>query len=95
MIKQTLWSTPSSLSNVEGTTVDNRIHFPRLRIHNRLLGLNNRRLALVVHADDLVAELEFPACAAGRQLLEHGELALAVDDAPGVEVGYARDGTAF
>lgn len=93
--RQTLRPTPTTLPNIERATIDNRIHLARLRIDNRLLGLNNRGLALVVHADDLVAQLEFPTRTAGRQLLEHGDLALAVDDAPGVEFGHARDGTAF
>ncbi|KAH0499166.1 hypothetical protein TgHK011_006377 [Trichoderma gracile] len=49
------------------------------------------RAALVVDAEDLLAELELAAGRGDGQGLEELDLALAVDDAARVEVGDAGD----
>lgn len=54
-----------------------------------MLGLNDgARLALVIDSDDFVPELELATLARGREGLQYGELALAIDSMAVVQVGH-------
>lgn len=92
-IQCTFRTTPIPLSNIKPTANGFGIHLASLLVHNLLLRLNDgARLALVVHAHDLGAQLELAALAGDGQGLEKGHFALAVDDAAVVEFGDVGDG---
>lgn len=52
---------------------------------------NGTSLALVINANDLIAELELAAGGGSREGFEEGDFALAIEDAAGVEFGDAGD----
>jgi hypothetical protein len=93
--KLTLRSAPSSLSDVEAASDRPRVRLTALCVHEALLGLYDRSwLALVVHTQDLAPDFEFAAFGAYGQWLEELDLALAIEDAFGIELGNAIDGSA-
>ena len=88
-----LWTAPVALPDVERTSHNPGVDLSRGLVNNLLLILNHAAcLALVVHADDLGAELKGLALRGRWQWLEEGDESLAVYDAAGVEFRYARDG---
>lgn len=92
----TLRATPIALSNKECGTLGLRVYFTRLTIDDRLLRLKHTScFSLVVDANDFIAEFKLPACAAYREGFQHGEFALAVHYAAGVEFRDSRDRVSF
>jgi hypothetical protein len=86
----TLRSSPTTLPNVKPTSHGPGIHLARRFIHKRLLRLDDRsRLALVIHTQHLASYFEALALGCHRERLEELELALAVKDMLGVELGDA------
>jgi hypothetical protein len=91
--RRALRTTPIALSHKERTPHNPSIALPGLLINNILLVLDDgTSLAFVVDADDFVAELELAAGGGGREGLEEGDFALAVEDAAGVEFWDIGDG---
>lgn len=87
-----LGAAPVALGDVEGRRGDARVDVARGDVDEvRLRVDDGAGPALVVDADDLGAGLELAAGAGGGEGLEELDLALAVDDAAGVEGGNAGD----
>ena len=88
-----LGTTPVALPDEERTSNYPAIGLSRGLVNDALFGLNHTAcLALVVHADDLGAELEGLALGSRGQRLEEGDESLAVYNAAGVKFRHARDG---
>ena len=87
----TLRTTPIALSHVERTPDNLRVDIPLL-IDKRLLYLDDRRLSLIVHAQDTTTDLELLPGATRREWLVEGDLAFAVDHASRVKVGNTWNG---
>ena len=88
----TFRTTPIPLPDIEPAAHSLSIHLSSLLVNDLLLRLDDgARLALVVHAHNLGAELELAAFARDGQGLEKGDFALAVDDAAAVEFGDVGD----
>ena len=91
-----LWSTPVTLADEESRADGAGIDLPGLGINQLLLGVDNGTgLALVVDADNLVAELELASRRGWWEWLQELDRALAVKDTAGVELWniWDRDGT--
>lgn len=88
MLKLTLGTTPATLANQEAAAQNLGVHLAGLRIHDRLLGLNDGTgLALVIYSDDLVAQLELPSGTRWGQRLQDCNLALAIHAMAVIQVG--------
>jgi len=86
----TLRSSPTTLPDVKPTPHGSGIHLARRFIHKRLLRLDDSsRLALIIHTQHLASYFEAHALGCHRERLEELELALAVKDMLGVELGDA------
>jgi hypothetical protein len=91
-LKLTLGTTPATLANQEAAAQNLGIHLAGLRINDRLLGLNDGTgLALVIHSDDLVAQLKLPSGTRRGQWLQDCNLALAIHSVAVIQVGNTRD----
>jgi len=89
---RTLRTTPSSLTNEERRASNLSVQIPIRGINEVHLCLHDGAgLALVVDTKDFLAQLEGAAFGARGNGFEEGHGALAVDDALGVELGYAGD----
>jgi hypothetical protein len=87
MRRLTLRSSPASLANIKPAPDRPRVRLAALHIHEALLGLDDRSwLALIVYTQDFAPDLEFAALGAYGQGFEELELALAIEDASGVEL---------
>lgn len=92
----TLRSSPTALSDVEAASDRPRVRLTTLCVHQALLGLDHGTwLALVVYTKNLASDLKLPALGAYGQGLEKLDLALAIENALGVELWYALDGSAI
>lgn len=89
-----LGPTPVALSKEERTSYHPDISLPSSLVDDCLLSLNYAPyFALVIHANDLVAELKCLAGGGRRERLEEGNEALAIYNAARVEFGNAGDGS--
>lgn len=87
-----LGAVPVSLADEEGRARDVGVDFAARFVHQVHLRLHHRAgLALVVDAQDALAELEGAAFGGCGDGLEEGHGAFSIDDALGVEFGDARD----
>lgn len=92
-MRLTLRTTPSSLSHVEATADRSGICLTSLGIYQSLLRLyNSTGLALVIDTKYFAPDLELASLASYGDGLVELELALAIKDVLGVELGYALDG---
>ena len=83
---------PAALADEEAAALDDGVGLAAAPVDEGALRLDDgARLALVVHADDLAADLELAAGRGHGQGAEEGYFALAVDDAARVELGHPRD----
>lgn len=90
--RRSLGTAPVALRDEEGRTYDAGVHLTRLGVDEIGLGFDDGAgTALIVDAEDLGARLEGAAFGGGGEGLVEFDLALAVDDAAGVEVGDAGD----
>jgi hypothetical protein len=88
----TLWSTPTTLSNVEGTANSPDILLARLSINKDLLGLYDTTwLALVEDTKHLGPDLELSAMRCRWERLVEFNLSLTVYDTARVELWYTGD----
>ena len=86
-------TTPTALTHEESRTNRSGVHLPRVLVDNQLLRLNDRaRLALVIDAQDLGAQLKVATLGGSREGLEELNEALTVDYSLGVEFWDAGDG---
>jgi len=91
---RSLRPTPITLSHEERTPKSASIHLPGLLIHDIGLVVHYRaRLAFIINAEDLSANLELATGGGGRQGLVEFHETLAIKDAAGVEFGDTRDGS--
>lgn len=87
-----LGTAPVALGHVESAAEETGVDFVGVGIDELELGVDDGAgTALVVDAEDLLADLELVALGGDGQGLEELNLSLAVDDAAGVEVGNAGD----
>lgn len=85
-----LRTTPSPLSNEETLSDRSAVDFTRALVYDCLLGLDDCTwLALVVNAENPASELECLPLGRRWQRFQEFNLALAIDDSSGVELGYA------
>jgi hypothetical protein len=92
-VRFTLRTSPSSLAHVEATADRSGICLTGLGIYQSLFCLyNSTRLALVIDTKYLTPDLELASFASYGNGLVELELALAIKDVLGVELGYALDG---
>jgi hypothetical protein len=88
----TLGTSPSTLTNVKPTANSPAVCLASLGIYKPLLCLDNcAGLSFVVDTEHLTPDLELATFAGRRNRLEEFELALAVEDMLGVELGYTSD----
>ena len=89
---RTLRTSPSTLANEERRASDLSIQIPIRGINEVHLSLHDSAgLALVVDAEDFLAQLERAAFGRRGDGLEEGHGSLAVNYALGVELGHSRD----
>jgi hypothetical protein len=89
---RTLWSTPITLSNEEGTSNSASINLSALHIYDILFLLYYTScLSLVVDTDDLGAKLKLAAGGGGWERFEEFDEALPVYYAAGIKFGNAWD----
>lgn len=92
-MRLTLRTSPSSLAHVEATADRSGICLTALGIYQSLLRLyNSPGLALVIDTKYFTPDLELASLASYGDGLVKLELALAIKDVLGVELGYALDG---
>ena len=88
----TLRSSPSTLTNVKATANSPAVCLACFGIHEPLLCLDDcAGLPLVVDTEHLTPDLELATLAGGRNRLQEFELALAVENMLGIELGYTSD----
>lgn len=91
-----LGTAPTALADVERGAHHAGVDLARLFVDDERLAVDDRAgLALVVDAEDLVADLELPALGRGGQWLEELDGSLPVENSCRVELGHAGDRVAL
>jgi hypothetical protein len=85
--RHTLRSTPTALTDVETTAYSPSIGLTALCINKTLLRLYHSSLALVIDTKHLASDLKLASVARHREWFEDLDLALAIEDMLGVELG--------
>lgn len=85
--RHTLRSTPTALANVEATAYSSGVGLSTLSINKALFRLHDGSLALVINTEYLAPHLKLASIACYRKWFEDLDLALAIEDVLGVELG--------
>jgi hypothetical protein len=88
----TLRPTPATLSNRKGRAHDPGVHLARALLRQLMFHLcDSARFALVVHSNHLPSELKLLASRGRRNILENGDLTLAIYNSARIELRDTRD----